>query len=106
MHRWLSSRGAAELGRYRTARAPYLREIMDALSPRQPRAVQFKDALPVKQRVPKCDDCPDQEACRHRRVFGQVFWSYLVLIESLTMADLVERPESGKSATVGRQIGI
>ncbi|MFP5481497.1 MAG: hypothetical protein ACLGIE_17690, partial [Alphaproteobacteria bacterium] len=31
-HRWLSSRGAAEPGRYRTARAPYLREIMDALS--------------------------------------------------------------------------
>ena len=30
-HRWLSSRGAAEPGRYRTARAPYLREIMDAL---------------------------------------------------------------------------
>ena len=34
-HRWLSSRGAAEPGRYRTARAPYLREIMDALSPRR-----------------------------------------------------------------------
>ena len=35
-HRWLSSRAAAEPGRYRTARAPYLREIMDALSPRHP----------------------------------------------------------------------
>ncbi len=35
-HRWLSSRGAAEPGRYRTARAPYLREIMDALSPGHP----------------------------------------------------------------------
>jgi hypothetical protein len=37
-HRWLSSRGAAEPGRYRTARAPYLREIMDALSPKHPSA--------------------------------------------------------------------
>lgn len=32
-HRWLSSRAAAELGRYCTARAPYLREIMDACHP-------------------------------------------------------------------------
>ena len=35
-HRWLSSRASAEPGRYRTARTPYLREIMDALSPRHP----------------------------------------------------------------------
>ncbi|MFV0385289.1 MAG: phage terminase large subunit family protein, partial [Paracoccus sp. (in: a-proteobacteria)] len=35
-HRWLSSRAAAEPGRYRTARTPYLREIMDALSPGHP----------------------------------------------------------------------
>jgi phage terminase large subunit GpA-like protein len=33
-HRWLSSRASAEPGRYRTDRTPYLREIMDALSPR------------------------------------------------------------------------
>lgn len=32
-HRWLSSRASAEPGRYRTARTPYMREIMDALSP-------------------------------------------------------------------------
>ncbi|MBZ0130224.1 MAG: phage terminase large subunit family protein [Rhodobacteraceae bacterium] len=35
-HRWLSSRASAEPGRYRTARTPYLREIMDALSPGHP----------------------------------------------------------------------
>lgn len=35
-HRRLSSRGAAEAGPYRTARTPYLREIMDALSPASP----------------------------------------------------------------------
>jgi len=35
-HRKLSSRATAEPGQYRTARTPYLREIMDALSPRHP----------------------------------------------------------------------
>ncbi len=35
-HRVLSSRAASEAGPYRTARTPYLREIMDALSPSHP----------------------------------------------------------------------
>ncbi len=35
-HRFLSSRAAAESGRYRTQRTPYMREIMDRLSPRDP----------------------------------------------------------------------
>ena len=35
-HRVLSTRAAAEPGRYRTARTPYMREIMDALSPSHP----------------------------------------------------------------------
>lgn len=38
-----------------------------------------------------CDDCTDEASCRLRRIFGQVFWSYLLLIESLTLADLVEQ---------------
>lgn len=47
-HRWLSSRGAAEPGRYRTARAPYLREIMDALSPGHPaQRITFMKAAQV-----------------------------------------------------------
>lgn len=54
----------------------------------------------------KCDDCLDEEACRLRKVFGQVFWSYLLLIESLTLADLVERPESPISGAVADQIGL
>lgn len=37
----------------------------------------------------RCEDCHDEETCRLRRVFGQIFWSYLILIESLTLADLV-----------------
>ena len=45
-HRWLSSRASAEPGRYRTARTPYMREIMDRLSPGDPvqRVVFMKSA--------------------------------------------------------------
>ena len=35
-HRKLASRASAEPGRYRTARTPYMREIMDRLSPGDP----------------------------------------------------------------------
>lgn len=37
----------------------------------------------------RCEDCDDEASCRLRKMFGQVFWSYLLLIESLTLADLV-----------------
>ena len=45
-HRLLSPRGANEAGRWRTSRTPYLREIMDALSPAHPaqRVVVMKGA--------------------------------------------------------------
>ena len=47
-HRWLSSRASAEPGRYRTARTPYLREIMDALSPGHPaQRITFMKAAQV-----------------------------------------------------------
>ena len=36
----------------------------------------------------RCDDCADEAACRIRRVFSKVFWSYLIMIESLTLADI------------------
>jgi len=38
----------------------------------------------------RCEDCSDEESCRIRRVFAEVFWSYLVLIESLTLADVMQ----------------
>lgn len=41
----------------------------------------------------RCDDCTNEEACRIRRVFADVFWSYLVLIESLTLADIQRSDE-------------
>ncbi len=47
-NRWLSSRASAEPGRYRTARTPYLREIMDALSPGHPaQRISFMKAAQV-----------------------------------------------------------
>lgn len=47
-HRKLSSRASAEPGQYRTARTPYLRDIMDALSPRHPaQRISFKKAAQV-----------------------------------------------------------
>lgn len=36
----------------------------------------------------KCEDCADEGACRIRHTFAQVFYAYLLLIESLTLADL------------------
>lgn len=54
----------------------------------------------------RCEDCPDEETCRLRKVFGQVFWSYLLLIDSLTLADLVEQGESADGPPAARQLGI
>ena len=41
----------------------------------------------------RCDDCTDESTCRIRKVFAEVFWSYLVLIESLTLADIQRSDE-------------
>ena len=41
----------------------------------------------------RCEDCEDEKTCRLRRMFGQVFWSYLILIESLTLEDLLNQGE-------------
>ena len=46
-HRVLGSRGSAEPGPWRTVRPPYLREIMDALSPAHP-AAPFLDIVTVQ----------------------------------------------------------
>lgn len=47
-HRMLSPRASAEPGRYRTDRTPYMRDIMDALSPAHPaRRVVFMKAAQV-----------------------------------------------------------
>ena len=37
----------------------------------------------------RCEDCTDEDTCRIRKVFADVFWSYLLIIESLTLADML-----------------
>ena len=37
----------------------------------------------------RCPDCRNEETCRIRQVFGSVFANYLLLIDSLTLADLM-----------------
>ncbi len=37
----------------------------------------------------RCEDCADEATCRIRKVFAEVFWSYLVIINSLTLDDML-----------------
>lgn len=36
-----------------------------------------------------CEDCRDETTCQLRRVFGDLFSAYLLMVESLTLADLL-----------------
>ncbi|MRX52144.1 Rrf2 family transcriptional regulator [Paracoccus sp. S-4012] len=38
----------------------------------------------------RCADCTDETTCRIRRIFAEVFWSYLVIIDSLTLQDMLD----------------
>ena len=49
----------------------------------------------------KCEDCADEATCRIRKIFAEVFWSYLVIIESLTLADMLR-----STAVADQVIGI
>lgn len=49
----------------------------------------------------RCEDCTNEATCRIRKVFAEVFWSYLVLIESLTLAD-VQRSADTQMAMLGK----
>ena len=46
----------------------------------------------------RCDDCTDEATCRIRKVFAEVFWSYLLIIESLTLEDML------RSSQVAEQV--
>jgi Rrf2 family protein len=37
----------------------------------------------------RCDDCDDEATCRIRRMFGDLYAAYLLMVESLTLADLM-----------------
>ncbi|MCB1353890.1 MAG: Rrf2 family transcriptional regulator [Rhodobacteraceae bacterium] len=41
----------------------------------------------------RCEDCKDEEACKVRAVFGGFYAAYILMIESLTLADLQEDSE-------------
>lgn len=45
----------------------------------------------------RCDDCTDEQSCRIRRIFAEVFWSYLVLIDSLTLEDMLTSEASASA---------
>ena len=49
----------------------------------------------------RCEDCSDEETCRIRKVFAEVFWSYLLIIESLTLADLARSPATAAQVFSG-----
>lgn len=51
----------------------------------------------------RCEDCEDEATCHLRKVFGQVFWSYLLLIDSLTLADLAGEGDPGGNGRAGRR---
>ncbi len=36
----------------------------------------------------RCEDCKDETTCRVRSVFGEFYATYILMIESLTIADL------------------
>ncbi|MFA9232159.1 MAG: Rrf2 family transcriptional regulator [Microgenomates group bacterium] len=40
----------------------------------------------------RCEDCSDEATCRIRKTFSEVFWSYLLIIESLTLDDMIRTP--------------
>ena len=37
----------------------------------------------------RCEDCQDEATCRIRKVFAEMFWAYLVMIDSLTLQDML-----------------
>ena len=37
----------------------------------------------------RCEDCVDEQACRIRKVFGDLYAAYLLMVESLTLSDLM-----------------
>ena len=37
----------------------------------------------------RCEDCVDEASCRIRKIFAEVFWSYLLIIDSLTLEDML-----------------
>jgi Rrf2 family protein len=81
-----STRGRA--GGYQLLRSPEQISVSELLrmidGPMAPLACLSRSAYQ------RCEDCTDEKTCRIRRVFAEVFYGYLVLIESLTLADVMQ----------------
>ena len=78
-------------GGYRLAKNPSEVSISDLL-----RRIDGPIApLPCLSRsaYQRCPDCTDEETCRIRKTFADVFWTYLLIIDSLTLADLMRSGE-------------
>ncbi|MDO5657098.1 MAG: Rrf2 family transcriptional regulator [Paracoccus sp. (in: a-proteobacteria)] len=39
----------------------------------------------------RCEDCASETNCRIRAVFADLYWGYLLLVESLSMADFMAK---------------
>ena len=53
----------------------------------------------------RCEDCTDEASCRIRKVFAEVFWSYLLIIESLTLEDMLRSSEVAASVLLEAPAG-
>lgn len=42
----------------------------------------------------RCEDCTDEATCRIRKTFSEIFWSYLLIIDSLTLDDMTRTPHA------------
>lgn len=51
----------------------------------------------------RCEDCADEASCRIRKVFADIFWSYLVMIESLTLQDMLHSSATAKQVLSAAQ---
>ena len=86
----VSTRGRA--GGYKLAKKPSEISISELL-----RIIDGPIApLPCLSRhsYQRCADCKDEATCRIRKVFAEVFWSYLLIIESLTLAEMMRADSS------------
>ena len=45
----------------------------------------------------RCEDCTDEATCRIRKVFAEVFSSYLAMIEPLTLLDMLQSDPMAKA---------
>lgn len=64
--------------------------------------------LPCLSRVAyrKCDDCADEQTCRIRRSFSEVFYGYLLMFEGMTLEDMLKGSDRGEMSEVVATTGM